>query len=40
MEGTLINSSADSVADIYGACKIKLHNSDKIKIKASQVFIS
>lgn len=35
-----INNSADFVADIYGGCKVKLHNRDKIEIKVSQVFIS
>lgn len=39
-KGYQINSSTDSVADIYGGCKIKVHNRDKIKIKASQVFIT
>lgn len=39
-KGYQIKSSADSVADIYGGYKIKVHNRDKIKIKASQVFIT
>lgn len=39
-KGYQINSSAGSVADIYGGCKIKVHNKDKIKIKASRVFIT